>query len=147
MTVINQLFHRIRAAFFSRRSPSLQEEGGEQIGVAQDIQLQLLDSQLDDSAEAYERIKHIERQIANLSIEVGVVFDRKGQILFIKKGTAKEVYFSPDEEKKTENCIVTHNHPGRTYFSEIDIFYAHRSKVLELRVVAGSTLPYNFSCL
>lgn len=67
----------------------------------------------------YTRIKETEKQIRqNKDFETGVVFDKNGNILVDKRGSARHVAFTKDECAKMKDAIITHNHPGGWEFAE-----------------------------
>lgn len=99
-----------------------------------------------------EKLKSTETNIRTKRYEVGVVLDRKGNILVRREGTAREVRFSKEELKLMKDNVLTHNHPsalGRSGvsaignpFSKKDLILAVARNVKEIRAV---TPTYTFS--
>lgn len=137
MHTLRTLLRKVKFAFGRRRQYSLRETGMAVEVSIQENYLQLIDNQLDESHSIYDRIKHIEKQIANEKVEIGVIFDNKGAITVVRKGTVNSIRFILEEEKLATHNIVTHNHPNRQYFSDLDVSFAHEVNVLEIRAVAG----------
>ena len=137
MYSIENLFHRFKAAFLIRRSPSLRElVAGPTVEIT-GIHVDLTKKQLDGTYDIYERIRHIERLIASETVEIGVIFDSKGSITAVRRGTTSTVVFSDEEELLATDHIVTHNHPNGGCLSDIDLSFAFRVNLIELRAVAG----------
>lgn len=99
-----------------------------------------------------EKLKRTETNIRTKRYEVGVVLDRKGNILVRREGKAREVRFSKEELKLMKDNVLTHNHPsalGRSGvsaigqpFSKEDLILAVSRNVKEIRAV---TPTYTFS--
>lgn len=99
-----------------------------------------------------EKLKRTETNIRTKRYEVGVVLDRKGNILVRREGKAREVRFSKEELKLMKDNVLTHNHPsalGRSGvsaigqpFSKEDLILAVDRNVKEIRAV---TPTYTFS--
>lgn len=67
----------------------------------------------------YDKIRETEQQIRqNKEFETGVVFDKNGNILVDKRGSARHVAFTRDECAKMKDAILTHNHPGGWKYAE-----------------------------
>lgn len=67
----------------------------------------------------YDKIRETEQQIRlNKDFETGVVFDKDGNILVDKRGSARHVAFTKDECARMKDAILTHNHPGGWKFDE-----------------------------
>jgi hypothetical protein len=108
------------------------------MGNERGIDLCLENNQLSSRQGVFERIKHIERQIAQAEIEIAVAFDAVGNILAIMYGKPSTVKFDWKQELLIKSdCIITHNHPHQSYFSSDDLSYIHRLQAAELRAVAG----------
>jgi len=102
-----------------------------------------------------EKVIDVENKIRmNKEFETAVVFDKNGNIVIDKRGSATNVSFSKDEMNLMKDCIFTHNHPrGWRYdensmfrigssFSREDLKFAINSDVKEIRAV---TPNYTFS--
>ena len=106
-------------------------------GAGEDLLLE--ENQLDSGQDTFERIRHVERQIADAEIEVAVAFDASGSIIAVMYGQPSTVKFDWRQESLlTPDSIITHNHPHKTYFSADDVSYALRLNVSEVRAVAGN---------
>ena len=71
---------------------------------------------------AKKRLLQHERIISGNIFETAIVYDSQGEMLFQRKGDGKSVSgFTRDELKLMRGCVLTHNHPNRTCFSETDI--------------------------
>lgn len=103
------------------------------------VDLLLEENQLDAGKDTFERIRHIERQIAEADIEIAVAFDATGSIIAVMYGQPATVKFDWKQERLImPDGIITHNHPHKTYFSADDVSYALRLNVAEVRAVAGN---------
>lgn len=106
-------------------------------GAGEDLFLE--ENQLDAEHNTFERIRHIERQIAEAAIEIAVAFDAAGGIIAVMYGQPSTVQFDWKQERRImPDSIITHNHPYKTYFSADDVSYASRLNVSEVRAVAGN---------
>lgn len=76
-----------------------------------------------------------EKVLSKRQIETAAVYNSKGEFLFQRRGTEKEVIFSLNEFKRLKGNIVTHNHPSGGSFSSADIWLLKKSKAAELRVI------------
>jgi len=85
-----------------------------------------------------------ESRLAAEPVEWAYVFALDGRQLLRRRGTRRTVFFSPDEYALLANAQVIHNHPVEEReqpealtFSRMDLVFAIRFDVAELRVVSG----------
>lgn len=81
-----------------------------------------------------------ERTIRGDGIETAFVFDRKGNVLKMVKGTSNSVAIG----KVPKDSVVTHNHPSNASFSPADIMTAIGLDMAEIRAV-GKTYTYSLT--
>lgn len=78
-------------------------------GAGEDLLLE--ENQLDAGHDMFERIRHIERQIAEEAIEIAVAFDAAGGIIAVMYGQPSTVQFDWKQERLImPEGIITHNH-------------------------------------
>jgi SPP1 gp7 family putative phage head morphogenesis protein len=77
-----------------------------------------------------------EKRIYSRATEKVYVFDEKGNEVFSKIGGRNSVGFTLDEVKKMKGCILTHNHPSGSSFSEADILLLTKWDLKEVRAVS-----------
>lgn len=82
-------------------------------------------------------LRSVEQQIAKAPIEVGFVFDQAGNLLTKQTGQVGSLRFYADDMRVMRDAILTHNHPGRGFFSYADIAFACYVNLWEIRAVAG----------
>jgi len=100
-----------------------------------------LDSiQIDASLPFHDLVESIEIQISNASIEFGFAFNNKGEVVVQKVGESDRICFSHDEIEAMKDCVLTHNHPRRKFFSVEDVRYACLTDLQEIRAVAGNVV-------
>lgn len=96
----------------------------------------------------YRKVVNTENEIRmNKKFEIGVLYDKKGNVIIDKRGAATSVSFTTEECAKMKDCIFTHNHPrgwgypekslGRigSSFSPEDIMLTVAHDVAEMRAV------------
>lgn len=97
------------------------------------------------SQKAYEEVKTFEKEIVNSKIEIGGVFDTKGNNLLRKEGQARSISFTDEEFELFTDAIFTHNHPswqddpkeeGQS-LSIPDVLTAINSRIREMRAITG----------
>lgn len=81
-----------------------------------------------------------ERTIRGDATETAFVFDRKGNVIKMVKGTSNSVAIG----KVPKDSVVTHNHPSNASFSPADIMTAMDSDMAEIRAV-GKTYTYSLT--
>ena len=86
-------------------------------------------------------LKSHEASIKNLPNEKSFMLDPDGKTIFEKGGGSNSITYTGDELDllwDNDIDIMTHNHPRGTSFSEADIFFGHRVRTREMRVVGSS---------
>lgn len=89
----------------------------------------------------YHLIQQKEEEIKNLPYEKAYVLNRQGKVVAEQGGNKNSVVFSNDQLAQMKNCILTHNHPQVTSFSEIDIRFACYYQLHEIRITSPK---YNY---
>ena len=84
-----------------------------------------------------ELLLSVERQIAGAPVEVGFAFDADGNVLVRRVGKVDVLRFSGEDMQAMQGHTMTHNHPGRGFFSVADIEFACTVDLSEIRAVAG----------
>ena len=92
---------------------------------------------IDASLPLPELLLSVERQIAKAPVEVGFAFDANGQVLVRRVGKTAVLRFSREDMYAMKEHTMTHNHPGRGFFSVADIEFACTVDLREVRAVAG----------
>lgn len=78
-----------------------------------------------------------EASIINGPVEVGFVYDEKGEAQKIGSGTANKITFTAEELKLLENRTFTHNHPSGVGFSQADFLLALKRRLNEVRAITA----------
>ncbi len=89
------------------------------------------------SKNAQKELYQKERILAGNRYETGILFDKDGKQVFLKKGTSDEVKFTAKEIKQMKGGVLTHNHPNWSCFSPHDINMARRGKLAEIRAAVN----------
>jgi hypothetical protein len=71
--------------------------------------------------------------------ESAALYDLAGNLIFEKKGGAKQVKFSFGEVSLMKDAVLTHNHPNALALSQADIRVAVRYNLAEIRAVGAFT--------
>ena len=84
-----------------------------------------------------ELLRSVERQIAKVPVEVGFAFDANGKVLARRVCTTHSLRFLGVDMQAMRGQMMTHNHPGKGFFSVADIEFACAVDLCEIRAVAG----------
>ena len=85
------------------------------------------------SKESRENLYQQERILSENKYESAILYDAKGNVIFRKDGDSKSVTFSKEEIQQMNGCVLTHNHPNGSVFSEADINMLRLSNLSEIR--------------
>ena len=91
------------------------------------------------SVEFIKRQSAIERAIlrdTKNKIEMGVIYDKNGNMLSVQKGFKDKIKLSVGDHKALRGNIFTHNHPNSAPFSLSDILLASEYGLIEVRAIA-----------
>lgn len=80
-------------------------------------------------------IRQYEQTIRNQNYESAGLYDSKGNLIFKKDGTARQVRFEWYELQKMKGNYLTHNHPVEGSFSDSDIHLLAHNGLSEIRAV------------
>jgi len=87
----------------------------------------------------HQKIIRYEEEIRNLDREKCAIFSEDGEKIFEKDAVIVDNIeicgFNDNEHEQMRNKILTHNHPSRMLFGDLDITQAVSAQVAELRVV------------
>ena len=100
----------------------------------------LLAVRADSALPLTELLRSIERQIADVPIEIGFCFDSDGGELARRAGTHNAIAHPPAEALTFADGFYTHNHPAQSFFSLRDLLFAHELNLRQLRAVAGTVV-------
>lgn len=99
------------------------------------------------------RLKMVEMGIRMNRYESAIVIDRRGNIIFEKKGGERQVIFTRKEANEMKDNVLTHNHPSSlgsmgvislgSTFSREDINLAVSSNLKEIRAVTPHGYTYS----
>lgn len=99
------------------------------------------------------RLKSVENGIRMNRYESAIVIDKKGNIVFDKRGGSRQVYFTRQEVNNMRDNVLTHNHPSSlgsrgvtslgSTFSREDINLAISSNLKEIRAVTPHGYTYS----
>lgn len=83
------------------------------------------------------KLQDKEKIISKNNYESAFLFDKRGNIVFSKKGEEHEVEFTTEELKQFRGMVLTHNHPNNTTFSPDDIYFAMETGLQEIRTTVN----------
>lgn len=93
-------------------------------------------------------LRKAENSIRNNETESLIILDKNGKVLINKSDNQRrEVRITQEEALRMQNNVLTHNHPGGTTFSYMDLNTAYSTGVSEIRAVHKSgyySLKRNF---
>lgn len=92
---------------------------------------------------ATKMITDFENVIKDQSYETCGAFDEYGSLVFTKDGEKDCVRFTSEEKDKFKATRFTHNHPVGYSFSEMDIYFACRAEMKEIRVTSRKNKTYS----
>lgn len=85
-----------------------------------------------------ESLKNVENEHRCQLFETLTIIDSSGRIILIKDGKANSVTVTPEETKKMQDTVMTHNHRNSSCFSPEDIEFFIKSQAKEFRATKTS---------
>ncbi|MBO6271036.1 MAG: hypothetical protein J6N19_18050 [Clostridium sp.] len=92
-----------------------------------------------ESAAYRNALNAAENGIKHDKVETAILLDKDGNTIFTEsQGSVDSVYFTPDQFRKMQDGILTHNHPSGSTFSDADIDLLVRSGLKEIRATSAN---------
>lgn len=80
-------------------------------------------------------LETVEKEISNLDYEVGVIFDKSGNVISVQLGNGNSIRFTNYQVRKMKGADVTHNHPTGGLPSPEDLYLFLNSGANSFRTV------------